>query len=626
MTTLSTPDPGHGPEPLLTVADDNLQAAPGGMVQTRITLTHRGPLVESFALDVVGLPRKWWDALPPTLELLPDTSKESVITFRPPAGTTAPETALPFGVRAVSKLNPRRSVVEEGELEIAHQPLLRSELVPLTARARWRGRHVVRLSNGGNVPLHLELTARDPNQDLAFLLAPAQVMVPVNGSSAVRLKARVRKPQLRGKPERLPFEVTARPRDGVSPGVTGYPWALPQPGSGPPPFGPSSASSDVAAATLHGEVERRPVISPGTIAALLLVSALLVGLGVFVLKTPTVVGARHKDSEPAKPTGLRLLSFDGPTAMLQWTRDDNALHRIEMQVKGSATAGKDAGSPDARTAPPYTNTVAYVIEQARPETTYCFHVVAMRGELFSERSAPVCGTMAETPLQAPTITKITRLKNGTGMVTWNGGSPGDATLLSSGLEGVPDGRVRLTRDKGPALVPLVTGNNCFVAQVSAGGRTSPFGKPRCVDVPAPTTPVGPGIGSSPSVPGTDPPSGPTTPPTTTVPGVLRGWAPLTVFRPLTPGRDSAQARDEVMKAAGLFKTYGFPDADWRQLTRKTYSRFEVSTYVVLLAPPTGSEAEARAVCDRAVAATAEIPELRAYRRGGCTPIYLEPVP
>lgn len=79
------PDHDYGPEPDLAVADDYLQVAPGGMVQTEITLTHTGTRVESFTIDVVGLPPEWCTALPPTLELLPGTSKESVVTFRLPA-------------------------------------------------------------------------------------------------------------------------------------------------------------------------------------------------------------------------------------------------------------------------------------------------------------------------------------------------------------------------------------------------------------------------------------------------------------------------------------------------------------------------------------------------------------
>ena len=136
-----------GPEPTMTLTRAQLHAEPGTAVQTRITLRHTGTLVESYRLDVVGLELGWWRVDPPEIELRPGMSGEAVVELTPPQGVAAPDGALPFGVRAISTLDPGRSVVEEGDLEVGRVLELQAEIMPVSSRARWTGRHVVRFRN-----------------------------------------------------------------------------------------------------------------------------------------------------------------------------------------------------------------------------------------------------------------------------------------------------------------------------------------------------------------------------------------------------------------------------------------------------------------------------------------------
>ena len=131
----------------------------------------------------------------------------------------------------------------EGDVEIGKVFGLQAKIVPVTSSGRWRGRHVVQLSNWGNAPATLRMVASDPDAALGFYVRPDVVELPLGGSATVRMSVRTRKPFLRGTPVRLPFSVVGgagRRRRRSTPAPRRR-WRTPTP-AGPSSTGPSTRS------------------------------------------------------------------------------------------------------------------------------------------------------------------------------------------------------------------------------------------------------------------------------------------------------------------------------------------------------------------------------------------------
>jgi hypothetical protein len=245
--------PGDADLPVMSLDATSLKAEAGGQAQTTLTLRNPGQLVESFRLDVVGLDDGWWQVHPPELALYPGEDSTAVVVLTPPAEARAPDRPLPFGVRAISTLDPSRGVVEEGDLEIGRVFDLQPSISPVTSRARWSARHTITFTNWGNTPVRLKLAATDKDGRLGFQLTPDAVVVPVGGRATARLRVRPSDPFLRGTPVHLPFQV-----HGEQPGAApAGPRSIAQRAGVPDPTQPV-----VDGAVLHG-----PILSKGVIVA-----------------------------------------------------------------------------------------------------------------------------------------------------------------------------------------------------------------------------------------------------------------------------------------------------------------------------------------------------------------------
>jgi hypothetical protein len=167
-----------------------------------VTVTNPGTVVEGYRLQVLGPTAPWAEVVPPEVSVYPQQEVTAAVVFSPPTGTSAPGGLQPFGVIARSTLNPQVSAVAEGDVEIGQVYGLQAKIVPVTSAGRWRGRHVIPLSNWGNAPAQLRLTASDPDDALGFYVSPEIVTLPPGGQVSVRITARTKKPFLRGTPAR----------------------------------------------------------------------------------------------------------------------------------------------------------------------------------------------------------------------------------------------------------------------------------------------------------------------------------------------------------------------------------------------------------------------------------------
>ena len=160
-------------DPIIQLETTQLSVEPGGQGRTLVTVRNLGNIVEGFRLQVLGEGvSEWSEVTPAEVQVYPEQEATAVVVFSPPAGNTTRSGTFPFAVRAESVVDPDTSAVAEGDLEIGRVFGLQTKITPVTSSGRWRGKHFLEITNWGNAPVQLKLTATDPDEKLAFLIGP----------------------------------------------------------------------------------------------------------------------------------------------------------------------------------------------------------------------------------------------------------------------------------------------------------------------------------------------------------------------------------------------------------------------------------------------------------------------
>jgi Fibronectin type III domain len=430
-------------EPVLTLDSTRLRAEPGGQVQLSVKVRNPGHLVESFRLDVLGLDPSWTQVHPPELPVYPGKEESAIVVISPPAHSQAPDEALPFAVRAVSTLDPERSVVEEGDLEVGRILDLQGAITPVTSRARWSGRHRVTYTNWGNSVVHLRLSILDKDELLGFRLAPEQVTVPVGGSASARLRVRARKPFLRGVPVHRPFQVVGE--SGTGP-VLGTPRSAAARAGVPDPGRP----------VLDGALQQQPILSRAVVTLVGLLVAAVVALFAIGLKTSKVPGATVEDVAPAAPAKLTAESVSGTQIQLTWAASDRAQG---YQVKSFSPAGAEQD-----TLPVAGLATTLTVQKLKPLTEYCYRVLAFRGANGSQ-SAQQCAKTSSGELPPPTDVQAVLQGGADFVVSWKDSEQNDHVIL---LDGSPLGDPK-PKGESSATVTIPAGSH----RIQVIGRRPP---------------------------------------------------------------------------------------------------------------------------------------------------------
>lgn len=363
-------------DPLISLDTEHAFVQPGGQVRVTVTVTNTGTLVEGFWLQVLGPAAAWAEVVPPELSVYPQQDATAAVILSPPSDNSAPSGVVPFGVLASSTLDAGSSAAAEADLEIGELHSLQAKIIPVTSAGRWRGRHVIQLSNWGNSAAQLQMVATDPDDALGFYLSPTYVDLPPGGQAAVRLSARTKRPFLRGTPVRIPFQVIGEPLDG---------------GTQPPPATPYG---DPSRPVIDAALNQKPILSRGVLSALALLVVGAVALVAFVLTRPASV-ADTLASRGSPPKGvLRVAAVTPDSVSLTWDPVE-LVERYNLQQVDPATQNVIKNDPlDAAL-------TATTVVGLAPETDVCFRLTVTRAGITGLPSEPAC---TKTPAAVPTPT------------------------------------------------------------------------------------------------------------------------------------------------------------------------------------------------------------------------------
>src|SRR4051812_7384890 len=104
--------------PDVIVREPRVQVVPGEVVQAVATVHNPGAVVESYELEVVGVPGAWASVVPPLVPLMPDERQDVRVVFSPPPGRSAPVGEFAYGLRCRSTVDPTACAVAEGDVAV----------------------------------------------------------------------------------------------------------------------------------------------------------------------------------------------------------------------------------------------------------------------------------------------------------------------------------------------------------------------------------------------------------------------------------------------------------------------------------------------------------------------------
>ncbi len=537
-------------DPIVSLETPQLTVEPGGQGRTLVTVRNLGTIVEGFTLQVLGEGvADWAEVTPPEVQVYPEQEATAVVVFSPPEGSTTRSGNFPFAVRAESVVNPETSAVAEGDLEIGRVFGLQAKITPVTSSGRWRGKHFIELTNWGNAPVRLKLTASDPDQKVAFLIGPEVLDLPLGVTGHARLNVRTLSPFLRGAQVRLPFQVVAEPDP-------------PEVQTGPPSMIPNPRR-----ATLDGAFVQRPILSKLTVAVAVLAVALIAGLVAFVVTRGTDEQVAGLETGPPRTPEITAQAVDSASIQLNWQAQPNIqTYKVNQLTPDGSTTNVTAvdGQLDA-----------FVVDKLQPQTAYCFQLQAVRGEQVSGLSQQQCATTA-APAPASASPSPSPVASSPAVVSPSPSAP--ASVDSSAPPSVP---VPGTASGGvPVPVPIPP---------APGGASASV----------PGAPSAPGGGASSAAPPTAPGGGAASSPAAPTGGNVPIFAPTdfidVVFT--VPAADSeaanrAEARRAQLAAAGVPAAV-LRTADFPQL--RIAGATPLDSYLVYVGP-FGTEQQARARC------------------------------
>lgn len=191
----------------VVVSPASVPVVPGDSATCSVRVRNTAAVVESFSVTVLGEAAGWTTVAPPMLSLFPGAEGTVELHFAPPRKPSVTAGTLDFGVKVVPSEDPDGSVVEEATLEVLPFRELTARITPRTSEAKRHARHEVVVDNRGNAALEAELSASDPDEQLAFDLRPLSLTVPPGQSARATVKVAARKGFARGADKHRPFQV-----------------------------------------------------------------------------------------------------------------------------------------------------------------------------------------------------------------------------------------------------------------------------------------------------------------------------------------------------------------------------------------------------------------------------------
>lgn len=179
--------------------------AAGSPTTATVLVQNRGTVVDELSIAIVDLPEGWARVSRPTLSLVPGARDEITVVIQPPKDSSAAAGEYEFSVAVTSKVR-GREVRALGRVTVQAFEGFRVSLDPQKAKRDFG----VMVTNQGNVPMTVNLSARDEAGDLQYALEQEHLELQPGEQKRVALAVTPKSKKLFGPTLTRPFRVEGR--------------------------------------------------------------------------------------------------------------------------------------------------------------------------------------------------------------------------------------------------------------------------------------------------------------------------------------------------------------------------------------------------------------------------------
>jgi len=168
-----------------------LAIAPGERSEFTLDVVNTGSVIDGVTARIIGLPERAVTARPAMLPLFPDSSGQIRMTIDLP--TTFPAGDHPLTVEVASRQPDTPPEYVNVEVSVPRAPAVELVSRPEMVRARRTGRFIATVTNRGNAPLDVTVTATDPQKNCAISVVPQTLTLPPGESAEAVVTVRGRR-------------------------------------------------------------------------------------------------------------------------------------------------------------------------------------------------------------------------------------------------------------------------------------------------------------------------------------------------------------------------------------------------------------------------------------------------
>lgn len=188
------------------LSPSEVEVTPGQQETIEVTVRNTGPVVDQFALDLLGDLDNWVSVEPRMVNLFPDGEAQARLVFKPPKTADVLAGEYPFGLRVASREDPEGSTIEEGSATVGPFTKVGTEFVPHGSHGSLRGKHRLAVDNYGNAPTPVRIGLIDQHNRLRFKLREQAATVPAGTTVLIAMRAIPKKWFLKGQKQTHPFQ------------------------------------------------------------------------------------------------------------------------------------------------------------------------------------------------------------------------------------------------------------------------------------------------------------------------------------------------------------------------------------------------------------------------------------
>ncbi|MEU4237095.1 hypothetical protein [Actinoplanes sp. NPDC026619] len=193
----------------VNVAPERADASPGDNLQFDVTVRNASDIVEHYGVEMLGLPDGATVRTEPEVaKLRPAESGTLTVKVNLPVQPPAPAGTYVVGALVRSKYRHDVSRCVEVPIELASVEAITLRVTPEVVTGGRSGQYTLEVSNGGNAPVRLYLTATDPERRVSAVFQPGWLDLPPGMTARALLNVSAPLPWNKEKQRQLTLSAT----------------------------------------------------------------------------------------------------------------------------------------------------------------------------------------------------------------------------------------------------------------------------------------------------------------------------------------------------------------------------------------------------------------------------------